>query len=292
MTTPPDNAPNRPTDGKVPIFESAGQGVRFLIENWRFALMVGVIGAGAQILLVLLLGATPLAFPVVTIVSAAIYAALLGAALYGPANVPPRVARDAARLWLAMAVVGFFLIVISVVILFFGMGVLIGPYAEEVKAAGEDSARLMEIFQRAATERQGVALGLGALCVGVWYALTSRFYLAGPATIDEGRVRVFETWRWTQGNMLRIIAARIVLLVPACALWFAAHGLIAWALGLGVASPLDTAGAAALAQANPLGFMVLTLVSQVAQIVLLITLEAGLCAYLYRGLKPAAPAPS
>jgi len=269
----------------VPVLVSAGEAVRFLKENWRFVGAVAIAGSAAQLLIALALRQTPLVYIPMTLISAAVYAALLGCALHGLPAVRQRLARDTLRIWLAMGLVGGFLIVLMLALVFVAMSVLIAPYAEELRAVGENAEAATAIFMRAVAERRGVAIGLFAACFAIWLALTSRLYLAAPASLEAQRPRVFDTWTWTKNNLWRIAAARIAVLAPAAALWFSIHGMIGAALGLGINNPFDPAAAQQLSDASPVLFIVQLALSQAVQIALPVALEAGLSAYLFRVLK-------
>jgi hypothetical protein len=117
----------------------------------------------------------------------------------------------------------------------------------------------------------------------VWLLLTSRLYLAAPASIDAGRILTFETWNWTKGAVLRITWARFMLLVPAYVLMFALTTLLGRLFGFNV---LDGASMQAALSTNPIGIIVFEFVSSFIVLGLYVPLEAGLSAYLYKGLKP------
>ena len=55
-----------------------------------------------------------------------------------------------------------------------------------------------------------IALGLGGFII--WLSL--RLFLMNAATIAEGRIMAFSTWRWTKGDTLRILAAAMMVLFP------------------------------------------------------------------------------
>lgn len=271
--------------GKVPIFESAGQAVGFLREHWRFAAAVAGMGALAQAGAFLLLGPNVLWLVVLGVVGAAVTAAFLGAAIKGEAGAASRLGGDGARVFASMSIVGFFMAIAAFMILYVAMSVLIAPYAAEAQAAQEDQAALMAIMNRAIEAQPSVIMW--SMIVGgvVLLALTSRLYLAAPGSVAENRIVVFDSWRWTKGNMLRIAAARIVLLGPALILVGALQSIAALALGAPGGNPAALAG---LAASNPVGFALFYAVASFFQLGLFGALEAGLSAYLYRGLKPPA----
>ncbi|MEJ0061229.1 MAG: hypothetical protein WDM79_17415 [Terricaulis sp.] len=117
----------------------------------------------------------------------------------------------------------------------------------------------------------------------IWLFLSSRLFLAAPATIDNNRILTFETWKWTKGNMLRIAGARVVLLLPAYILVFALTALVGRGIGVNV---FDPASSVAYAEASPAMFALFNGVSVFVSTLLYRALEAGLSSYLYQGLKP------
>lgn len=280
----------------VPVRESVGAALRYVRENARFVAIVGGIFA----LVSTLISAIALAVPQTNIltmvangvVQAFCYGALVAGALYGVSEVRARWSRDGWRVWSSMVVVGFFM---AIVVIVFSIPVSIilaaGPlaqYAGDLQAAGSDQARVMDIMMRF-VEENPIAILLVVLFYGVvWLGLTSRLYLAAPASVDAGRILTFETWNWTRGAVLRISLARIMLLIPAYMLMFALNTLLGRLFGFNL---LDSASLEGAVQANPVGFMILQVVSSFVALALYAALEAGLSSYLYRGLKPAdAPA--
>lgn len=272
------------SDGKVPIFESAGQAVAYLRANWRFVSAVAGIGALAQGLSFLLLGPSVLWLVVLGLVGAATHAAFLGGSILGTAAVPTRIGADTARVAAAMSIIGFFMAIAAFMIMYVAMSVLIAPYAEQAQAAREDSAQLMVIMNQAISAQPSVILWAAFVGIVILLALTSRLFLAAPASVDQNRVVVFQSWRWTKGNMLRIMAVRIVLLGPALILVGALQTLATAVLGAPGGDPTALAG---FAQSNPALFAAFYAAASFIQIGIYGALEAGLAAYLYRGLKPA-----
>jgi len=275
-------------EGKVPVFESASQAVKFLREHLRFVLGVAAIASAAQTLGFLTLGLSLPWMLLLGIIGAGAHAALLGVALKGPEGAAARLFGDGARVFAAMAMVGFFMAIISFMVLYVAMSVLIAPYAEQAQAAAQDNERLMEIMNTTIAAQPSVitwALVAGGVLL---FLLTSRFFLAAPASVAEARIVVFASWRWTKGNLLRIAATRIVLLGPALILVGALQSIA----GLAVGTPGgDPAALAAAAQGNPVGFAVFYVVAGFIQLALYGGLEAGLAAYLYKGLRPPSASP-
>lgn len=282
--------------GAVPVKESVGAALRFVRENWRFVGTVAGIFAAVSTLLALVTLSQP-ALGIVTmvangIVQALCYGALTTAALLGVAQVRSRVALDGWRVWSSMVIVGFFMfIVMFAVFMVVGMALFAGPlasYIGDLQGAGADEQRVMEILTRVSQEQPGPLL-LAMLFVGaIWLVLTSRLYLAAPASVEAGRTLTFETWKWTQGAVLGISWARLMLLIPAYVLMFAVTTLLGRFFGFDM---LNAASLQEAVRANPVGLIVFEFVSSFVVSALYASLEAGLSAYLYRGLKPANATP-
>lgn len=277
--------------GAVPVKESVGAALRFVRENWRFVVTVAGIFAAASTLLALITLSQP-ALGIVTmvangIVQAFCYAAFTTGALVGAGQVRSRVAIDGWRVWSSMVIVGFFMfIVMFVVFMVVGMVLLAGPlasYIGDLQDAGPDQQQVMQILTRISQEQPG-ALLMAMLFVGaIWLVLTSRLYLAAPASVEAGRTLTFETWKWTEGAVLGISWARLMLLIPAYVLMFAVTTLLGRAFGFDM---LDASSLQSAVRANLVGLIVFEFVSSFVVSALYASLEAGLSAYLYRGLKP------
>jgi hypothetical protein len=269
--------------GNVPIFESVGAALRYVRENGRFVLTVGAAAAIAQGV-VLLLGANLLWIIVVLTASVFAYTALIARALNLPAAPDRNLIGHAARVGAAMAIVGLLLIMLFIGLMFLGVAVLTAPYQEEIKAAAENQAALNEIMSRALTSRPEVMSWTTALAAVLVFAITTRFYLSAPATADQRQITVFDSWRATRGNFLRIAGARLLLLGPAFVFVSALQTLLAYAFGMPAGDPIALV---AQSRTNPIGFAVFYTLSFFLQVTLYSALEAGLSSYLYRGLKPA-----
>lgn len=278
-------------DGKVPVRESVGAALRFVRENWRPLAVISAISAViATVLAVLSNAVGPLSLLVTiaaSFVSAATYAAFTTGCLSGFAGVRQRLVGDGVRVWSAMAVVAFFLFIVMIVLGIPGVivfAILIGPrYGAELQQVSGDQAATAALMGRILTENPGMILAFLIFYGVLWLALTSRLYLSAPASVDANRVLTFETWSWTRGNMWRIVGARLMLLFPAYVLVTGVSVLFANAIGLNITDP---AAALAFAHANTPLYAVYLLISGFLQLALFSALEAGLSAYLYRGLKP------
>jgi hypothetical protein len=280
--------------GNVPIRDSVGAAFAFVRENVRFVAIAAVAGAAA----LTLVGALALAMPALGLITllasslaqAFVYAALVGAALFGSDAARMRWSRDGGRVWAAMAIIGFFLFIVMFVASIVASIVLVagplGPYLNDLQGAGADNAAVMEVMLRFADDNPVALLLLMLFFGAIWLLLTSRLYLAAPASVDQQRILTFETWKWTKGAMMRIVGARLLLLAPAHIFAGALSHLVGRAAGL---NTLDPATTAAVASANPVGYLLFVFVSGLITFSLYSSLEAGLSSYLYRGLRPAEP---
>lgn len=269
---------------QISIRDTVGAALRFTRENWQFVVTVaGVAALGQGVFL--LLGPNPLWMLAVLFAVVGAHTALTSAALDVPRPFTSRLAGDSARVALAMTAIGFFLAIMFVMLTFVAMSFLIAPYDAQVKAAGEDQAALQAIMTTALESQPHImqwAMIVGAALV---FAITTRFYLAAPATIYRQRLTIFESWRMTRGNFLKIIGARLLLLGPAFIFVQALQMLIAGVLGAPTSDPFAML---AFAQANMAGFAFFYTASIFLQILIFSALEAGLSAKIYRALSPPA----
>lgn len=271
--------------GKISMREAIGAALRFVRGNIGFVAAIAGAGAFAHVTLLGTLAAAPLLLlPGLAAVWALLYAALTRAALGGPGAVRATLVRDAGRVAGSGAMVWFFFAIVALLAAYGAMAILIAPYAEEARAVKDNEAALTQLMQRAITERPDVLFWSMVAGFSVLLLLTSRLFLTAPASVDRNRIVVFESWKLTRGNLLRIVGARVVLLAPALIFAGALQSLVGMGMGLGVADPIALAQSA---QANPAAFMVFYGAAQFIQIAVYTALEAGLSAALYRQLSPA-----
>lgn len=282
---------------RLPVRECVGEALRFAVDNIRFVTIAAAAGAGALVLLTglaLLVPATGIVTSVAaTFARAFAYAALLAAALYGVGAVRTRLAGDGLRVWASMAIVTFFLFIVFFVLMIPGMIVLfsgpLAPYVGDLQAAGQDQARVVEIMTRFAQEQPLAVLLFALFYAVIWLLLTSRLYLAAPASVDQNRVLTFETWKWTKGAMLQITWARLMLLGPAYVLVSALDYIVGRLAGIDAFDPGAGAGAAT---SNPALFLGYVFATTFITLLVYSSLEAGLSSALYKVLKQAAPQPA
>jgi len=269
---------------QVSARDSVGAALRFVRQHLR--LVVTMAGVGAALTAVLIAVSQTSAFVAIFadvanwLVQSFVFAALVKTALGDTQRVQPA---DGLRMFGAMMVVGFFLFLVFFVLMIPGAIVLIAgpmsPYLADMQAAGQDQAAMMRVMTRFAQENPAPLLAFFAFYGILWFLLTSRLYLAAPATIDAKRVKTFDTWRWTRGATLKIAGARIMLLVPAFILMGALTFLAARALGIDPTSATQR-------PALPL-YAAYVAIDRIVFFATYLALEAGLSTALYRALKPA-----
>lgn len=269
----------------LPIRDSVGAALRFVRENIRLVILAAATAALVQGVIALL-GISLVWIVAVVAGTLLAYASYLSTALGAQTPVTQGLVGNAGRVAGSMAMVGFFLAMVFFVVTFFAMTAVIAPYQAQVQAAGEDEVAVRAIMETALAENGDVlrlSMLFGAILV---FALTTRFYVVAPATVDRKRITVFESWRMTRGNFLRIAGARLLLLAPAFILAWALQTLIARLLGAPSGDPVQVLQ---YSQSNVVGFAVFYTVSLFVQLAVVSALDAGLSASIYRRLKAASP---
>ena len=268
--------------GQVSVREVVGAAFPWVRAQWRVVLIASAIGALAMAAITVVGVASPIVAIAADVagwlVQAFVYSMFLQAALSGKA------AFDAAvglRVFAAMMIVGFFLFLAFFVLMIPGaMVLLIGPmspYLHDMQQAGQDQAAMMQVVTRFAQENPAPLLAFIAFYAILWFLLTSRLYLAAPATAAAKRVLTFDTWAWTRGHTLKIVGARIMLMAPAFVLMATLTYLAARLLGI----DLSSAASAAAPQ-----FSLYVAFDRMVFFAVYLALEAGLSVALYRALKP------
>lgn len=273
------------TAGAVPIKESVGAALRFVRENIRFVGTVALCAAIGQGVFALA-GANLFWLIAVLIALVGAHTALTSAALGITPPISQRLVGDATRVTGTMAMIGFILAIVFLMLTFTAMSVLIAPYQTQLQAAKGDAAAVQTIFDTATASNPNVMTIASVVGFILMFAVTTRFYVAAPATIDRGRITLLGAWRMTRGNFLRIAGARLLLLVPAFIFVGAIQTLIARVVG---APSDDPFALSTYSQSNAVGFALFYTVSILIQIGIFSSLEAGLSAYLYKGLKASEP---
>ena len=265
------------------VQDSVGTALHYVRSNWQNIVVIGVIAALAATTVQMIGGLAPnlpfLTIGVVLLLNALIYAIFVGLALRGQ---PLRfIWSEGVRLFAAMGVIAFFLCIVGFVLAMVGGVILLsGPYASylpEVSRASGDQAAVNQILMRMWVQNPWPMVALGAFYFAAWFYLTTRLYLAGPATIDRGRILTFETWSWTKHAALKVAGARALLVGPAFVLTFALTYLIGRAAGIdlfNMSAPAPQAGAA----------FAFAIVSAFINYCVSDAISAGLSTALYRDL--------
>jgi hypothetical protein len=279
---------------RTPVFGA----VRGGFERWRAALLriwatviaCGALTAGASFAMVRFaeanIGLYLLSQMLFFAIFSYAYAAQLAAALDMTQD-PRRGVMDALRVFAAISVLSFFLFIVFFAAFIPGAFIVASffpPSLADLQAAEGDPAASMRLAERMLREHWQPMLALGLLYGAIWMFLTSRLYLAAPASVAQERVRTFETWAWTKGEAWRISAARLLLLLP---VWFVLTLLqagLSAALGAGA---FDPGAMQALMTREPLKYLALLAPMQVLSLLVYSGLEAGLSAHLYQRLQPA-----
>jgi hypothetical protein len=292
MTSMPEIAPSN----RVPVLESVREGFAFVAREWRAILPLAVIGGvavgGVQIFTDMArarqdMGAATLGMIGAIVVQVVLVAAFLRRALsHGEAPLALRAGRDEANLLGTAFSLGFLYVIIAIFALLFTSMCL------AALAAGSDIdlGALQTLAPEEAARRFAEALGADGLAVllllviaflalFVWIA--ARVVLAYPATIAEGRMIVFSSWGWTKGSGLRISTALVLLFLGGVFL-----GTVALA-PFGVALDLAFGKGAQLNPSSP-AHWILSLLGGLANTMFSTAPYAGMTAFLYRGLRPAA----
>jgi hypothetical protein len=278
MATPP---------GKVPILESAKVGFDFMRANLPAIGPAAALGAlllvtfslwnatPAGSLLLVLLIAFGVAFRAFT------FRLALGQQSGGPLGL--KLGREEFNLFAASMVIGFFMVIVAV------MGFVLFAFVLSIAAAQagvtQDQLQGDEAEMRAAvlailqSPQATPALAVPVLvALGMAY-LSARLALAGPATIGERKLMAFSTWRWTEGNGLRILAACFLVIAPlGFALLFVVNiiaGLVAAATGVTAATGPSVLVLGVVAFVFGLGVYGVILPAL-----------SGVTAHLYKGLRP------
>lgn len=176
-----------------------------------------------------------------------------------------------------IALIGLNSIVVMVGLFFsfFLMALLIGAVGVTLPQAGAfDPASLREALGAKGQFAASMAF-LPLLLVLVWIGV--RLLLVNPATIGARRVRVFETWSWTKGNVLGLLASLLLVALPMALLLGVISAVLQPALGVDGNDPATQLGY------NGLAFQCL---SSCFSLLLVVGPVLGLSGYLYRGLNP------
>jgi hypothetical protein len=278
--------------GKVPIGECVSAAYSFLMANWQALIPAAAIGAAilAPVQLWAAAGQARqdiltglLSSFVATVAIAPFTAAALRTALRGEAP-RIRVSGDEANLAGVGLAINFLLLIVVMVgglalaVLFAGIFARSDVDPEQFQ---NDPEALAQAIATAVGPGGGMLLLLALLAmVGLVLWISVRLSVANAATVGEGRMMAFSTWRWTKGNSLRILAATVLVAVPL----FLAPSVVS-ALIVTLAGGGEIAQAVLGNPSNPLAWIG----NYAGAFFTLLPVQAGLAglwAYLYKGLRP------
>jgi hypothetical protein len=270
------------SSGKVPVVECAVVAWRFFLEHWqRFLPAAVIVALVSGIAPALLVAGQPAALgdlfvmAISTIAGIFFVAAVLRQAVRGEFQGPAGLAfgLDETRLF---GVLGAMALLVVPPILLFSVVVFVvllgrmGGSPEELEALAADP----EAFNRALNEALATPAGMviqviGLVMIGVLLVVSARLIMVNAAAIGERRIVFFQTWSWSKGNVLRIIAAMILTALPVALFNLVVGSILSSAVEL-------QAGVVAIVREIVIALIgALGLIPQIA-----------LGAHLYKGLRP------
>ncbi len=288
----PDN-----TSDKVPILECVRASWTFLVQHWRLflpaAALVAAISQTGAILSFLLAPAEGQSQSALqaAIDQVLIYAPALIASVVFAAAVLRKAVRDefTGRTGLAfgaderrllgvmLAMACLFLPLIGLVLLVLSITVFsrIATSQEALEALLADPDAMNAAIALALGEAGSAALSLFIMIIfAIFILLAARLCMVNAATIGERRIVIFQTWSWSRGNVLRVIAALILTFLPVIMI----NNLIG-SVAIAVMQSASGAG-----PSIPVFVLASFAVSFVTTLTSLPTVAPG--AILYKGLRP------
>lgn len=288
----PDN-----TSDKVPILECVRASWAFLVQHWRLFLpAAALVAALSQTGVILSFLMAPAAGQAQSALQAAvgqvlIYAPALVASVLFTAAVLRKAVRDEfiGRTGLAfgaeerrllgvmLAMACLFVPLIGLVVLVLSITVFsrIATSPEALEALLADPDAMNDAIALALGEAGSAALSLFIMIIfAIFILLAARLYMVNAATIGERRIVIFQTWNWSRGNVLRVIAALILTFLPVIMI----NNLIG---SVAIAAMQSVSGAG---PSIPLFVLASFAVSFVTTLTSLPTVALG--AILYKGLRP------
>ncbi len=281
------------TAGKVPVFECVRSAWLFLIQNWRLFLpAAGIVAVVSQVGPLVAYLTAPAAtqtqsalqaglgnFLILApgaLISVLFTAAILRKAVRDEFHGPTGLAfgADEVRLLgasLAMMCLFVPLITLLVVVLFITVFSKIATSEAALETLLADPEALNQAILEALGENGATAMSLFILIMfAIFVYLSARLYMINAAAIGEKRIVLFQTWSWSRGNILRLIGAMILTVLPVMLI-----GSVAADLLRAIVPP--TAGIVAV-------LLVSTLLAFVGAVTTIPVVALG--AIFYKGLRP------
>lgn len=226
-----------PSGGKVPVMECFTQAWRFLDRNWRGMLPAAAITAViSQIGVALVLMLHPAGAAGETMLTSALWNLIaIIPAMVGSLMFVAVVLRKAVRddffgrtglafgpdeirlLGVTAALTCVFLPFGALAFFFLSVFVFsrLAASPEELDALFADPEALSRAMENALGPTGVLAFILfSALCLVIVAYVLTRLAMVNAAAIGERRVVIFQTWSWSRGNVLRMLAAMILTALP------------------------------------------------------------------------------
>lgn len=212
------------TAGKVPVLKCFESAWRFLLEHWRLLAPAAAIPALANGLELVLSpagqAAATVSFAGLAIVAIAtvFFTAAVLRKVVREEFVPPwglAAGQDEVRLLgVALCYALLLLPFGTLFALVFGIVAISqsGVTEAELEAMAGDTEAADKLFWGFLSTPLGVALAV--FCLAVIAVITVRLIMVNAATIGERRIVFFQTWNWSKGNVLRMIAAMALTNLP------------------------------------------------------------------------------
>jgi hypothetical protein len=241
--------------------------------------VLGLLGAGAQVAMAATAGGEGLG-PVLAVIDLLITVFFTTALLkFGVTGAPPGplgldIGMDALRVLAAQAITTLFVIVAAIPAVMVASVLMTGVLSATGAPSPPTSGDPLAWFTGLPTP---AAIGVGLIFIAFLAAIgwvAARLSVAPAATIARGRLVILETWGWTQGEGVRILATLALTTVPALLVLFAMGSLLDG--GPGEAAPNLLMRAVS-------GFAV-----GAAEALLLTLVGAALTVILWRGFDPEA----
>lgn len=285
------------SSGKVPIFDCIQTAWRFFLENWqRFAPAALIVAATAQLGVVfqflsqnsetsprsaLDAGISDILVSLPALIAGTVFtAAVLRKAVRGEFNGRVGLGFGADELRLFGVLGSLLLLFIPLIALVVGViwMVVLSKLAAtpgELEVLLNDPDAMSEAISRVLGPTGEAAFALFmVMAFGLGLVLMARLFMLNAATIGEKRVVMFQTWSWSRSNVLRMIAAIILVGLP---IMIINNMVTSVAMGVLQSMPV---GAGAIAVSLTVGALV-SFVSAMASIPMV-----ALGAVFYKGLRP------